>query len=179
MTRRPTRRAAGWLLLATLVLAGCGTGGDQVDATDAGAALEGQRTDVRTAAAALVTGAVTALEGRPSHTTGRFEGCESAFNEEYRTFRYRATARIDVARGAAPDLPGLAPVLADAGFGEATPGDRPAGRTLDAGQGDLAASFSQLDGANYVLLSVEGPCVEVPKDERADWAGRRDPASFL
>ena len=180
----PRSLVAG-LLLVAVVLSGCRDGDDDVagGAGDATAALEGQRDEVRQAAADLVTGAVAALDGRPSRTTGGFEGCESTFSDEYRTFRYRATGRVDAgAAGQAgrPYLDALAPVLTDAGFAEPVAGERPGGQTLTADRGDLTATFSELPGqGDYVLLAVEGPCVEVPEDDRDDWQSRTDPSPYL
>ncbi len=175
------RVLAGLLLLAA-GLSGCGGGGgDDVDGSEATSALEGQRDEVRTVASELVRAAVAGLDGRPSATTGGYEGCESAFPEEYRTFRYRATARVDAGRGATPPyLTGLGAVLTDAGFDEPTPGERPGGSTLTAVRDDLSATFSELpEQGAYVLLAVEGPCVEVPEDDRDAWQRRQDPESYL
>lgn len=180
----PGRVVAG-LLLVAVVLSGCQDGDDDVAGKDgdATAALEGQRDEVRQAAADLVTGAVAALGGRPSSTTGGFEGCESTFNDEYRTFRYRATGRVDAGAGSPvtrPYLDALAPVLTDARFAEPVAGERPGGRTLTADRGDLTATFSELPGqGDYVLLAVEGPCVEVPEGDRDDWQSRTDPSPYL
>jgi hypothetical protein len=174
------------LLLVVAVASGCRTGDDVNggtggDADDATAALEAQRDEVRQAAADLVTGAVAALGGRPSNTTGGFEGCESTFNDEYRTYQYRASGRVDAGPGAArPYVDVLGPVLTDAGFGEPVAGERPGGQTLAAERGDLSATFSELPGqGDYVLLTVHGPCVEVPEDDRDDWLTRQDPSSYL
>ncbi|MDP2774514.1 MAG: hypothetical protein Q8O61_13255 [Nocardioides sp.] len=181
----PFRRLAG-LALCAAVLSGCGTGDDDVvdggvSGDDATAALEGQREEVRQAAADLVTGAVAALGGRASNTTGGFEGCESTFNDQYRTFQYRASGRVDAGKGASrPFLDALGPVLTGSGFGEPVAGERPGGQTLSAERDDLSATFSELPGqGDYVLLAVEGPCVEVPEDDRDDWQRRTDPTPYL
>lgn len=184
---RPPGTLVAGLVLVAVVLSGCRTGDDSVDAGadggDATTALEGQRDDVRRAAADLVTGAVAALGGRPSHTTGGFEGCESTFNDVYRTFRYRATGRVDAdadSRADRPYLDALAPVLTDAGFAEPVAGERPGGQTLTAYRDQLTATFSELPGqGDYVLLAVEGPCVEVPEGDRDDWQSRTDPSPYL
>jgi hypothetical protein len=178
------RRLAGLVLVAAL-LSGCGTGDERVDDSaggdDATAALEGQREDVRAAAAELVTAAVAALGGRSSHTGGGFDGCESTFNDEFRTFRYRASGRVDVGPGAArPYLDALGPVLTEAGFAEPVAGERPGGRTLSAERGEVSATFSELpDQGDYVLVNLQGPCVEVPADDREEWLGRQDPTPYL
>ncbi len=173
---------AGWLpLVLVLALGGCGSEGDDVAAEADSAALEQQRDQVRASAADLVKGVVAALPGRASQTTGRVEGCESASEDEFRTFRYRATARVDVdASAARPYLDALAPALLDAGFADPTPGERPGGATLEGRDGDLTATASELpDQGDYVLLSVEGPCLEVPESDRAAWQRRTDPESYL
>jgi len=171
---------AGWLS-AVLVLGGCGSGEDDVSPEADSAALEQQRDRVRASAATLVTGAVVALGGRASATTGRVEGCESASEDEFRTFRYRATARVDTGVDATrPYLDALGPVLLDAGFADPTVGERPGGSTLEASDDDLTATASELPGqGDYVLLSVEGPCLEVPEADRAAWQRRTDPESYL
>lgn len=180
---RPGRLLAG-LLLVALAAGGCGTGDDDVelaDDRDPAATLETQRTEVRTAAAALVAGAVDALAGRASGTTGRFQGCESTFDDQFRSFQYRASGRVDAGPAATrPYLDALESVLTDAGFGDPAAGERPGGRTLEAATGELTATFSELPGqGDYVLLTVEGPCVEVPEDERDAWLTRDDPSSYL
>ena len=170
------------LLLAGLLLAagltGCGGEDDAVgtDEPDPTAVLEQQRSDVRAAAAELVKGATETLGGRASQSLGGFQGCESAFNEEYRTFRYRATGRVDAGPAARrPYLEALEGVLSAAGFPDAAPGERPGGRTLAASRSGLDAEFSELPGQGvFVLLAVEGPCVEVPEDQRGDWGDRTD-----
>lgn len=168
------------VLSVMLVLSGCGSGGEDV-ADGGSAALERQRVQVRASAAPLVVGAVDALGGRASQATGRVEGCGSASEDEYRTFRYRATARVDVGTSASrPYLDALAPVMVDAGWAEPTPGERPGGTTLGATDGDLTATASELPGqGDYVLLSVEGPCLEVPEADRQAWQRRTDPESYL
>ncbi|WP_309647951.1 hypothetical protein [Nocardioides sp.] len=145
------------------------------------AALEQQRDRVRAASASLVTGVADALGGRASQTTGRVEGCESASEDELRTFRYTATGRVDAGPGASrPHLDALGPVLVAAGFADPTPGSRPGGSTLEGSSGDLTATLSELPGqGDYVLLSVEGPCLEVPEADRRDWQRRTDPESYL
>jgi hypothetical protein len=182
------RRLAG-LVLCAVVLSGCRTGDGMDGGTDGGtgggvdatAALEAQREEVRGSAAGLVTGAVTALDGRPSNTAGGFEGCESTFNDQYKTFHYRANGRIDAGPAASrPYVEALATVLTDAGFGEPFAGERPGGQTLSAEKGELSATFSELPGqGDYVLLTVEGPCVEVPEDDRDSWLTRQDPSPYL
>lgn len=182
--RSAVQLVAGLLLMA--VLGGCGTG-DGVESEDvvtgdgADAALEAQREEVREVAADLVTRAVSTLGGRSSHTTGTFQGCESTFNDEFRTFHYRASARVDAGPGATrPYVDALVTVLTAAGFEEPTAGERPGGQTLSAQRDELSATFSELPGqGDYVLLTVHGPCVEVPEDDRDDWLSRDDPTPYV
>lgn len=174
----------GSALCAMLVLGGCGggSGGDEVDAGPVdSAALEQQRDRARAAAASLVTGVADALGGRASQTTGRVEGCESASEDEVRTFRYTATGRVDAGAAATrPYLDSLAPAMEAAGFTDPAPGSRPGGSTLEGSSGDLTATLSELPGqGDHVLLSVEGPCLEVPEEDRRDWQRRTDPESYL
>jgi hypothetical protein len=169
---------AGWAL-AALVLTGCDQG-EAVEPDDATATLEAQRVEVRDLVATLATGAATALDGRVSTATGHWEGCDSVFPEGHRSFRYRASARIDVGSSATrPYLDTLGSALEEMGL-TATPGERPGGRTLGGTKGDLELRFSELPGqGDYVLLDVSGHCVDVPDDEREEWEGRPDPAPIL
>jgi hypothetical protein len=111
-------------------------------------------------------------------SSGQWRGCESGGLEEFRSFRYLASARIDVTGGTArPYLDQLGDAFDDAGFSAPEPGERPGGRTLRATSGDVSASFSELpEQGDYVLLSVSGPCIDVPEDERDDWLTREDPS---
>lgn len=177
-------RLAGWVLLVATgggLLVACGGEDERVGAVADGGALEAQRTQVREAAATLAREGAEALGGRAAAATGRFEGCESADERSYRTYRYVASARLEAgADRARPYLDGLDPVLAEAGFAGATGGERPGGRTLTASSGDLTATLSELpDAGDHVLLSVEGPCLEVPEAERDAWSRRTDPESYL
>jgi hypothetical protein len=167
--------------VATLVPTGCADseGGRDVDGRDAETTLLRQRSDVRDAARALLRGAEEALPGTTATSTGSWRGCESDGPDEYRTFRYLARARVDVAgrSGAGSTyLDPLRPVLEEAGFrvGEAGagPGDR---RSLDARRGDLVAVFSLTGAGAFVTLSVSGPCVDVPEEDREEWQRRREP----
>jgi hypothetical protein len=175
---------AGWVLVAA-VLSGCGAGGDGVDDPESGptadAVLEQQREDVRAAAAELVTGAIGALGGRSSHTGGGFDGCESAGVDEFGSFRYRASGRVDVGPGAVrPYLDALGPVLTAAGFAEPVRRERPGGQTLQAERDGVSAAFSELPGnGDYVLVNLQGPCVEVPEGDRDTWLRRQDPTPYL
>ncbi|MCW2853760.1 MAG: hypothetical protein JWM84_3424 [Nocardioides sp.] len=184
------RLLAGWILVA-VVVSGCGTGGERVDdgpdssqrgpGADGASALERQREDVRAAAADLVTGAIGVLGGRSSHTGGGFDGCESTGVDEFRSFRYRASGRVDVGPEATrPYLDALGPVLTAAGFGEPVARERPGGRSLQSERDGISASFSELPGnGNYVLVNLQGPCVEVPEGDRDEWLRRQDPTPYL
>ncbi|UGB43043.1 hypothetical protein LQ940_05840 [Nocardioides sp. cx-173] len=143
--------------------------------------LETQREDVRQAAADLVRGAVEALDGTASHTRGGFDGCESAFPDEFRSYQYNASGRVDVGPGAArPFLDALGPVLTAAGFEEPVLRERPGGQSLVAEKGQIVAGFSEFpEQGDYVLVNLRGPCVEVPKDDRDKWLNRRDPSPYL
>jgi hypothetical protein len=150
-------RAAALLLVAAVVT-GCG-GGDEVSDDRSVPRLEQQRDDVRGLASELSTSL-----GEATESWGRYEGCDSAFNDVYRTFRYLARLRLD----AAPDEP-LDPVLAAAGLTRDDAASEPA--KLRATRDDLSVSFWSLP-AGGLLVTVQGPCVDVPEDARADWTTR-------
>ena len=168
--------------LAGCALAGCGPAGEEdgVDATEANAALEQQRTDVRAVARVLLAGSEEALPGRTTAAAGGWRGCESASEDAYRSFRYLAQFRVDAGPGAAsPYLPRLAAGLEGAGLtpGHVRPG--PGARTTLAGDGHgLTAAFSHTGGA-FVGLDVYGPCVEVAEQDRDRWLRRREPSPDL
>ena len=70
----------------------------------------------------------------------------------------------------------MVPAFERAGFSAGEAGERPGGRTLVATRADVTASFSELpEQGDHVLLSVAGPCVDVPEDERDDWLVRDEP----
>ena len=84
-----------------------------------------------------------ALPGTPTEAWGRFEGCDSAFNDVYRTFRYLARLRyaevpdpLDV-----PEAPGL-------------------------------TTETWAPPAGGLLVTVHGPSVELPRAVRAEWTRR-------
>ena len=171
------------VVIALLTAAGaCGSagGGDQVD-SDAGKALEEQRTEVREATRRLLDGAERTLSGTTRTSTGGFRGCESAFPEQFRSFQYLAQARLDAhgpAAGAAY-LQRLRPVLEDAGFTLEALREEPNGfTTLVAARGDLSASFVHTGGP-FVGLDVSGPCIEVPEVERGRWLRKAEPSPRL
>jgi hypothetical protein len=151
-------RPAAWLLVAALSAgaAGCGGGDDEVSDDQAASQLTQQRDDVRGLATDL-----TAFLGETSESWGRYEGCDSAFNDVYRTFRYLAQLRLDTAPATSLD-----PVLAGAGLTRDEAASEP--DKLRATREDLSVSFWTLP-AGGLLVTVQGPCVDVPEDARADW----------
>jgi hypothetical protein len=175
---RVARFAAPLLaVILALTVTGCwGEGGDDVDSAEVTAQLEKQRDDVRAATSELQQSAAQALGGTVHSSSGQWRGCQAGGLEEYKNFRYLADARIDVGAAARPYLDLLQAVFEETGFGGLEPGERPGGRTLHAERKDVAASFSELpDQGDYVLLSVAGPCIDVPEDEREDWLTRDEP----
>ena len=120
-----------------------------------------------------------AREARSHSSTGAWRGCESGGLEEFKNFQLprRRPDRRRAGAAARPTSTGCAPVFEEAGFGALEPG-RAAGRcsTLRAERDDVTASFSELpDQGDYVLLTVGGPCIDVPEDERDDWLPRDEP----
>jgi hypothetical protein len=164
------------VLLAGLGACGPTSGEDQVDADQASRTLERQRSDVREAARDLVLAAEKALPGATSSSSSGYRGCESAFNEQFRNFRYLAQARIDTGPGSgASYLEKLRPVLEDAGFTVADTHEEPNGfTTLAADKGGLSASFVHTGGP-FVGLDVSGPCIDVPEDDRDAWLRKSEP----
>ncbi len=176
------RAALGALLsLVLLGVVGCGMGGgeDDEDAAGATAQLEAQREDVREAARSLLVAAEEALPGVTANSGGSYRGCESAFNNEFKNFRYVAQARIDV--DAASDAPApyvetLRPVLEELGFRPEALEELSNGFvTLAGAKSDLRASFTHTGAGAFVGLTVAGPCVDVPEDDRDDWLTRDEP----
>lgn len=170
---------AGLVALVLLGVAACGAeedGRNGVDDGDAEARLEQQREDVRAATADLQRLGAGLLSGTVTGSSGQWRGCESAWLEEYKNFRYEAHARIDVSPEARrPYLDLLGAALDEAGFAGTEPGERPGGRTLRATKGEVSATFSELPAqGDYVLLAVAGPCIDVPEDERHDWLVREE-----
>ena len=165
------------LLLAVLVCAvtGCGlVGGDDVDAVDgeeANASLEQQRDDVRALTRELTERSQAAIGASVRTARGRWEGCDSAFNDTYRNYRYLTQVRMD----ATGDLPAaLGPVVADAGLIVDEEASEP--EKLRASGNDLSVSFWALPEAaeGSLLLTVHGECVDVAEDEREEWLDRKE-----
>jgi len=150
-------RVAALLLLAAVVT-GCGGGDDQVSEDRAVPSLEQQRDDVRGLATEL-----TASLGPTSEAWGRYEGCDSAFNDVYRNFRYLAQLRVEAGAGS------LDQVLADADLTRDDAASEP--DKLRATRDDLSVSFWSLP-AGGLLVTVLGPCVDIPEDARAEWTKR-------
>ena len=153
------RPAAAALVLAlAAATAACGDEGDQVGEKGQ-VALARQRDDVRGLATDL-----SASLGATTESWGRYEGCDSAFNDVYRNFRYLAQLRID----AEPDT-SLDPVLEATGLTRDEAASEP--DKLRATRADLSVSFWSLP-AGGLLVTVQGPCLDVPADSRADWTSR-------
>ena len=148
-----------------------------MDGDQARAALERQRTDVRAAAKELLLAAEEELPGTTGASSGSWRGCESGGLEEYRNFRYLAQARVDLAGGdARRALDQLDAVLTAAGFEVTgvTPG--PGARSsLQAARGEVRASFADTGAGPFVGLTVTGPCIDVPEDQREEWLRRDEP----
>lgn len=185
MTGGRTRRVAV-AAAAVVATGGCGLSGSGEGSGDGGGerarvALERQRTESRELARVLLDGAATALPGAvsPTATGGGWRGCESGFHDEFRSFRYQMSARVDLAPSARVPRPHLAPlraVLADAGL-DATRALRPNGSaTLGGEQGGLAAQFVHTGAGRFLLLQVVGECVDVPEGDRDHWLRRDEPA---
>jgi hypothetical protein len=181
MTGRPVLTAGSVLLL--LAVAGCGLlgGDDSVDRERANAALESQRTEARELARVLLGAAEDALPGATSPTAAGagWRGCDSTFNDQYRSFRYELSARVDLAastRLREPYLAPLRPVLEDAGL-DVEQVEEPNGFTaLRGATGDLTAQFVHTGGGRFVLLEVVGECVDVAEEDREHWLRRDDPS---
>lgn len=157
-------------------VAACGGEDVPVTSDQSTQVLEQQRLDVRSATTELVGSAAETLDGESAGASGQFRGCTSSGPETFESFRYRATGRINAGSGTArPYLDALTPVLQDAGFDAGETGERPGGRTLTATRDGIEASFSELPGqGDYVLVTVAGPCIDVPKGDSDRWLGRSD-----
>ncbi len=182
---RAPLRTLGCLALALTgsVLGGCGAssdGGGEVEGDRAAAALQRQREEVRAATAELLEATAAHLPGVARSASGGWRGCESGGIEEFRSFRYVAQARVDAGPDARrPYLHVLRPVLDDLGYSAEEPVRGPGGgsaRRLPATRAALTASVSEVpDSGDYVLLTVTGDCVEVPRERRAEWLTKDDP----
>ncbi len=166
----------GVVALLLGVLFACGEDGTVISGTES-QALEQQRDDVRALAVTLTDGARGAVAAEVLTSDGDWEGCTSAFPETYRDYRYRATVRLSASSRDGDLLQPLRPVIDDAGL--ATSGqDDPA--KLRAGRDGIETSFWQLPpatadaGQGDLLLTVIGPCIEVPEDQRDAWRDKRE-----
>jgi hypothetical protein len=176
--------AAAAAVMLVLSLGACGGGEDDVDGAAANKKLEQQRTDVRDAARALLTGTEQTLPGKTSSSIGRYRGCESAFNDEFKNFRYLAQAKVDVdavAHAPEPYLEELRPVLEEAGFEVDDDVVESANGfvSLKGRKGDVSAQFVYTGAGPFVALDVAGPCVDVPEDERDGWLRKDEPTPSL
>jgi hypothetical protein len=164
------RRAAGLLVLA--LAAGCGGGGGgEVSSEESAARLEQQRTQVRALTRDLTAAATSAVGGSVRTASARWEGCRSAFNETYASYRYAAQVRLDASGG---DLLGpLQQVVSAAGL---SPTEDAEPDKLRAARDDLSVSFWQLPAGSEgaLLLTVQGDCVDVPEDQRDAWRDRQE-----
>lgn len=178
-----TARLLGVLLAVVVAgVVGCGNsdgGEDDVDTADATARLEAQREDVREAARSLLVAAEKALPGVTANSGGSYRGCESAFNDEFKNFRYLAQARIDVdpaSVASAPYVESLRQVLEEVGFTAEDLEELPNGFvTLVGAKDEVRASFTHTGAGAFVGLTVAGPCIDVPEDDRDDWLTRDEP----
>ncbi len=164
------------LAAAALLLSGCGvlSGGDDDAAADAEAALEAQRADVRDAAAEVGRALTDRVRGEVVDSRGDWEGCESAFMDEFRNFRYRATVRVS--GGAGEPVRTLEDLLTDAGFD--TDRVEPDGIAASTAGLELTLLTVPAGGASGDwLVEVAGAeCVDVPEGERDDWLSRDEPS---
>ncbi len=165
------RLAAGAVAALLLVVAGCEPEGGTDVSSESSSRLEQQRTEVRALTRDLVTRTVATVDGSVRTADARWEGCRSAFNETYASYRYAAQVRLDAL---ADDLrESLVAVVSETGLSPAqdTEPDK-----LRATREDLDVSFWQLPAGSQgaVLLTVQGPCVDVPDDERDAWRDRQE-----
>ena len=153
--------------------AGCAAEGDEVDADRAEATLQQQRDDVRALARELASATEGAVDGSVSEALGRWEGCDSAFNDVYRNYRYSAQVRLEASRGDL--LNRLEAVVAGAGL-TVEPDDQEEDK-LRASRDGLSVSFWQLPAgtSGALLITIHGECVDVPEDEREQWLHREEP----
>ena len=146
------------LLLVAAVVTGCGGGGDQVSDDHGVARLEQQRDDVRGLATDLTAslapppsrGVATRAAARRSTTsTATSATSPSCASTPSPPSRWTGPRRVGLTRDDAASEP-----------------DK-----LRATRDDLSASFWSLP-AGGLLVTVQGPCVDVPEDARSDWTRR-------
>ena len=156
---------------ALLLVAGCDPEGGTDVSSDSSSRLEQQRTDVRDLTRDLVTRMVASVDGSVRTADAHWEGCRSAFNETYASYRYAAQVRLDAL---ADDLLlSLDAVVSDLGLAPAADAQPD---KLRATRDGLEVSFWQLPAGSQgaLLLTVQGPCVDVPEDQRDAWRDRRE-----
>lgn len=157
-----------------LVLTGCGPGGGDAGAADAETALDAQRAEVRAAAGEVGRALVDRFAGDVLDSHGDWEGCDSAFMDEFRNFRYLATVRIS--GGGGEPAPVLAALVGEAGFEPDEVG--PDG--VSASSADLALSLRPVpaggSSGDWLLQVTGADCVDVPEGEREDWLRREEPS---
>lgn len=169
MNRWPVAWAA-----AALVLSGCGAAGGDDASADAETVLEGQRAEVREAAGEVGRALVDRYSGDVLDSRGDWEGCDSAFMDEFRNFRYLATVRVS--GGAGEPAHALADLVGDAGFEPDEVG--PDG--ISASTADLVLSLRPVpaggSSGDWLLQVTGAECVDVPEGEREDWLRREEPS---
>ena len=156
---------------ALLLVAGCDPEGGTDVSSDSSSRLEQQRTDVRELTRDLVTRMEATVDGSVRTADAHWEGCRSAFNETYASYRYAAQVRLDAL---ADDLlSSLDAVVSAAGLSPAAEAEPDKLRATREG---LDVSFWQLPAGSQgaLLLTVQGPCVDVPDDERDTWRDRQE-----
>jgi hypothetical protein len=176
VTRLPGLTALA--VVAVLGVSGCAiVGGDDAGSGEAEAALEAQRTDVRAAAAEVGRALTARVRGDVVDSRGDWEGCESAFMDELRNFRYRATVRVS--GGAGEPVRALEALLTDAGFEV----DRVEADGIAASTPEVALTLLTVPAGGASgdwLVEVTGAeCVDVPEDDRDDWLRREEPSPSI
>lgn len=163
------------LLLGAGVAACAGGGGGSANSADSTRELETQRDDVQAAARVLFPSLVDHLTGRVSNATGIYRGCVSSGLETYGSFRYTFGGRVDANELLAhrPYVDRLGAVVEEAGFSDVERGQRPGGETLSARKGSVELTISEfLTQGSYVLVDLEGPCVDTPDKDSDTWLGQ-------
>jgi len=146
--------------------------GDDVDSKESRAALEQQRDEVRVAAVDVIDATEAVLRGRRTNPSGRYLSCQSGGIDYVKNVRYSYSARVDAGL-TPPERPfvgWIAPRIDEAGFGvEALPEERGAS-VLRATRDDLTVTVTERASAgDFVLLRIEGPCVDIAKDDSDYW----------
>ena len=159
---------------AALVRSGCGAAGGDDASADAEKVLAGQRADVREAAGEIGRALVDRYSGDVLDSHGDWEGCDSAFMDEFRNFRYLATVRIS--GGAGEPARALVDLVGEAGFEPDEVG--PDG--ISASTADLVLTLRPVpaggSSGDWLLQVAGAECVDVPEDEREDWLRREEPS---